>query len=70
MVVGCTNTKLLLLLLDPCSPPMERKPLESKDCADRLELNVLQKNRYYLYLLHTEHCSHLEFQMAGDPILS
>lgn len=53
MVVGCTNTKLLLLLLDPCSLPMERKPIESKDCADRLELNVLRRNRYYIYLLHT-----------------
>lgn len=53
MVVGWTNTELLLLLLDPCSPPMKRKPNESKDSADRVELNVLRRNRYYRYLLHT-----------------
>lgn len=34
MVVGCTNIKLLLLLLDLYSPPVELKPHESKDSAD------------------------------------
>lgn len=37
MVVGCTNVKSLLLLLDPHSPTTELKPLESKDLAGPAE---------------------------------
>lgn len=39
MVIGCADIKLVPLLLDPQSPPVELKPQESKDLANQLELN-------------------------------